>query len=89
MHLRDSEKSDHKWGAVVDIEGWSPGGMHHLLLEEDIAWMEEGHIARCFGRQEQNCSMIRQLHQLHPFFAPWPTGKMLVIITALRSTCIS
>ena len=49
--------------------------MHYLLLEEDIAWMEEGHKTRCFGRREQDCSTSRLLH---PFFAPWPIGKMLV-----------
>ena len=76
MHLvrgQDSGKSDHNWGAV-DIEGWCPGDMHCLLLEEGIAWIEEGHMTRCFGRQDQDCSMSRLLH---PFFAPWPIGKIV------------
>ena len=71
MGGRDSGMFDHNWEAV-DIEGSSPSDTHCLLLEEDIAWMEEGRIARCFGRQEQDCSMSRLLH---PVFAPWSMGK--------------
>ena len=77
MGGRDSERSDHNWGAV---------DMHCLLLEEDIAWLEEGHIAHCFGRQKQDCSMSRLLH---PFFAPWPIGKIINYYCLLYgSTCI-
>ena len=60
--------------------------MHCLLLEEDIAWVEEGHIARCFGRQEQDCNMSRLLH---PFFAPWPIGKIVDYYCLLYGAVVS
>ena len=46
--------------------------MHCLLLEEDIAWKEEGHIVGCFGGQALGCSTSRLLHL---FVAPFLAAK--------------
>ncbi len=57
---------------AADIEGCNRVDLHCLRLEEDIAWKEGMHIARCFGRQALGCSTSRLLH---PLFAPFLAAK--------------
>ena len=68
MGDRGSGSSDHNWvEEAADILGWSRLGIRCLLPEEDIAWEEQRHIARCLGC---NRSLLP-----HPFFAPLVEGS--------------